>query len=262
VHALDQIINGECLAGMKDIDDQSIDLILSDLPYAVTQNEWDSLIPLGEMWAAFKRIIKPGAPIVLTCSQPFTTKLAASNVKWLKTEWIWRKSNLSGFLNAKKYPLKSHENILVFCEGLPLYNPQMTPGKPYTTRRKSVATPNYRKSLPVVDTVNTSGDRYPTSVLEFNSERGLHPTQKPVTLFEYLIRTYSNPGAVVFDPCMGSGTTAIAAIRSDRHFLGFERDAEYHAIAIKRIEDERNSRITLFDNLNTAVANEESILAQ
>jgi site-specific DNA-methyltransferase (adenine-specific) len=170
---------------------------------------------------------------VLFTQQPFTTAVARSNLKQLRTEWIWEKQQATGFLNANRYPLKKHENILVFCDRLPPYNPQKTVGKPYTTKARS-ASSNYGNKV-LTPTVNKDGSRYPTSILRFNSDRGLHPTQKPVALLEYLVRTYTNAGDTVLDCCMGSGTAGVAALQTGRRFVGIERESKYFAIARKRI---------------------------
>lgn len=212
-------------------------MVLTDLPYGTTSNQWDSVIPMDELWAAWKRVCKPGAPIVLFTQQPFTTVVAASNLGQLKTELIWEKPQGTNFLNAKKYPMKVHENILVFCDRTPPYNPQKTTGaKPYVTG-KNRGSSNYRP-MQEMRTVNTDGSRYPRSVLRFTSEKGQHPTQKPVGLCEWLIRTYSNEGDTVLDCTMGSGSTGVAAINAGRSFIGIERDAGYFAIGKGRIDGE------------------------
>jgi DNA modification methylase len=209
---------------MQTLEPASVDLICCDLPYGTTANKWDSIIPLDRLWTAWKRLAKPGAPVVLFTQQPFTTSVALSNRKQFRTEWIWEKSQGSGFLNARRYPLKEHENILVFCDRMPLYNPQKSTGaKPYKVSGGTRLSTNYGKFTKTV-TANTDGSRFPTSVLRFNSDRGLHPTQKPEALLDYLIRTYSDPGHVVLDCCMGSGTAGAAAIRAGRRFVGIERD--------------------------------------
>ena len=222
---------------MHDIPDGSVDAILTDLPYGTTANKWDSVIPLDQLWPAWKRVCKPGAPIILFSQQPFTTTVAASNLRQLKTEWIWEKPQGTGFLNARKYPLKSHESILVFCDRTPPYHPQMTTGaKPYTMRRDkgNRQSRNYKTFTETV-TINIDGTRYPTTVLRYKPDRGLHPTQKPVALIEYLIRTYTAPDAVILDCCAGSGSTAIAAINTNRQYMLIERDVDYHRIATERI---------------------------
>lgn len=227
---------------MKLIADGTVNLILCDLPYGTTQNKWDSLIPLEPLWAEYKRILSPSGVVVLTAQSPFDKVLASSNLKWLRYEWIWVKENATGFLNAKKAPLKKHENVLVFAPGKHTYNPQFTVGKPYITKRNGNTTPNYGKHASSA-TFN-DGFRYPTSVLEFPRDRQkLHPTQKPVALFEYLIRTYTNPGELVLDNCMGSGTTAIAAINTGRHFIGFEMDEKYFGVAQERIDNHRSQML-------------------
>ena len=223
----------DCFEGMKLIADASLDMILCDLPYGTTGNKWDSVIPLEPLWEEYKRIIKPNGAIVLTAQIPFSITLGASNLRWLKYEWIWQKALGTGFLNAKRYPLKSHENVLVFCGGTHTYNPQMEPGKPYVTKQGRPTT-NYRINLTGSLTIN-NGTRYPKTVLSFNRDKtSVHPTQKPVALFEYLIRTYTNPGELVLDNCMGSGTTAIACLNADRQYVGFETDAEYYRAALDR----------------------------
>lgn len=225
---------GNCLQRMSEIPDQSVDMILTDLPYGTTANVWDSIIPLDQLWAAWKRLCKPGAPIVLFAQAPFSITLAASNLKQLKTEWIWEKPQGTGFLNCNRYPLKSHENILVFCDQMPLYHPQKETGhQPYTTGRGKKSE-NYG-AFENKETVNLDGSRYPKTVLKFNQEKGFHPTQKPVDLLSYLIKTYSNPGDTILDCTMGSGSTGVAALQTGRSFIGIERDEDYFWIAGKRM---------------------------
>ena len=235
--ALNKIYNEDCLEGMKRIDDKSIDMILCDLPYGMTYNKWDTVIPLDRLWKQYKRVIKDNGAIVLTASQPFASELICSNRKLFRYEWIWEKENSTNFLNAKKMPLKKHENILVFYKKLPVYNPQMSKGKPYidiSTESKNSS--NYAKMKILPPVVNT-GTRYPISIIKFSRDKEkLHPTQKPVALFEYLIRTYTNEGETVLDNCIGSGTTAIACLNTNRNFIGFEKDKEYWEIANERLE--------------------------
>lgn len=229
-----RLMLGDCLLRMEEIEDGSVDMVLTDLPYGTTQNKWDSIIPLDQLWAAWKRICKPGAPIVLFTQQPFTTTVAASNLKQLKTEWVWEKPQGTGFLNANRYPMKNHENILVFCDGTPRYNPQKSFGHtPYTTGRGRKST-NYG-DFDNTPTVCTDGSRYPKTVLKFNQEKGFHPTQKPVALLEYLIRTYSNEHDTILDCTCGSGSTGVAAINTGRKFIGIEKDETYYRIAEERI---------------------------
>lgn len=231
---LNKIYNMDCLEGMKMLGDKSVDMILCDLPYGTTQNKWDSIIPLDELWVQYERIIKDNGAIVLTAQTPFDKALGASNLKLLKYEWIWMKKQGTGHLNAKKSPMKNHENILVFYKKPPTYNPQMREGKPYICKRGKLNSSNYGKQSDGVITIN-DGNRYPVTVLEFNSDKGLHPTQKPVALFEYLINTYTNAGGIVLDGCMGSGTTAVACINTNRNFIGFELDQKYCQVANTRI---------------------------
>lgn len=223
---------GDCLEVMKSIPSGSVDLILCDLPYGMTRNKWDSVIDLTALWSEYKRVC--GGAIVLTAQTPFDKVLGASNLQMLRYEWVWRKESGTGFLNAKRAPLKDHENILVFYGKLPTYNPQMRTGfKPYRCK-KGGETSNYNQSGIV--TTESSGERYPVTVLEFPRDKAkLHPTQKPVALMEYLIRTYTNEGDTVMDNCMGSGTTGVACMNTGRRFIGIEMDAGYFQIAQNRI---------------------------
>ena len=240
---LDTILNCDCLEGMKNIPDGSIDAIICDLPYGTTRNQWDSVIPLDKLWAEYKRITKSDAAIVLFSQQPFTSALVMSNPKMFRYEWIWQKDMGTGFLNAKKMPMKEHENVLVFYENLPTYNPQMKQGKPY--RCKNGALSDNYGHREQVETIN-NGERYPTTIIKYDRDKNkLHPTQKPVDLLRYLVRTYTNMGGVILDNCMGSGTTAIACIKEKRHFVGFELNKEYYDIACKRIKNEQ-AQLTLF----------------
>ena len=223
---------GDCLEVMKQIPDKSVDAIICDLPYGTTQNKWDSIIPLDLLWDQYKRICK-GA-IVLTAQTPFDKVLGVSNLKMLKYEWIWKKESGTGFLNAKKAPLKDHENVLVFYEKQPTYNPQMRTGfKPYICK-KGGETENY--NLSGIVTTISNGDRYPLTVIEFKRDKEkIHPTQKPVALMEYLVKTYTNEGDTVLDNCMGSGTTGVACKNLNRNFIGIEQDPSYFEIAKNRI---------------------------
>ena len=233
---LNKIYNEDCLEGMKRIDDKSIDMILCDLPYGMTYNKWDTVIPLDKLWEQYERIIKDNGAIVLTAQTPFDKVLGTSNLKMLRYEWIWEKENATGFLNAKKQPLRKHENILVFYKRLPLYNPQMGKGKSYTAVRKEKPSLNYYNNQKMTKTVS-DGERYPVSIIKFNRDKEkLHPTQKPVALFEYLIKTYTDEGEIVLDNCIGSGTTAFACLNTNRNFIGFEKEEKYYNIANKRIE--------------------------
>ena len=241
---IDTIYNMDCLEGMKMIPDGSVDCIICDLPYGTTRNQWDSIIPLPELWAEYKRIAKPNAAIVLFAQTPFDKVLGASNLEMLKYEWIWQKESGTGFLNAKKMPLKFHENILVFYQEMPTYNPQGLVYNPKVQRRGGSS---FGKNYGNAETQNYAEyENYPRDIIGINHDTDtFHPTQKPVNLLRYLIATYSNEGDTILDNCMGSGTTAIAAIREKRHFIGFELNAEYYEKAMKRIKLERQ-QLTLF----------------
>lgn len=226
---------GDCLDVMRGIPNTSVDMILCDLPYGTTQNKWDSVIPFAPLWEAYWRVAKPNAAIVLTAQTPFDKALGASQIQHLKYEWIWRKEAGTGFLNAKKQPLKDCENVLVFYREQSRYNPQMRAGfKPYRVKQGHVGS-NYGKVQPE-NVSESSGGRYPTTLLEFPRDKDkTHPTQKPVALFEYLIRTYTNEGDTVLDNCAGSGTTAIAAENAKRRWVCIERDQDYATKAVARI---------------------------
>lgn len=238
---LNTVIQGDCLTEMKRIADGSIDMILCDLPYGTTRNKWDSVIPLGELWAEYNRVIKDNGAIVLTAQPPFDKMLAVANIKNFRYEWIWEKNRATGHLNAKKMPLKATENVLIFYKNLPTYNPQgLIKKETPTIRRGRDNGSNYGKSDRDALQEYTN---YPQNVLQFPSEsKTLHPTQKPVALFEYLIKTYTNEGETVLDNCLGSGTTAVAAINTGRNFIGIEREPEYVTIANQRIDDARKTQ--------------------
>lgn len=227
---------GDCLERMREIPDGSVDMILCDLPYGTTQNKWDAVIPFEPLWAEYWRVAKQGAAVVLTAAQPFTSALVMSQPKNFKYSWVWQKEAGTGLLNAKKQPLRDHEDVLVFYRSQPTYNPQWGEGKPYK-QTKGGETDNYNPSGIVV--TESDGRRYPKTVLKFSRDKDKsHPTQKPVALFEYLIRTYTNEGMTVLDNCAGSGTTAIAAERSNRRWICIERDPEYFDKAVERVRME------------------------
>jgi len=242
---LNDIYNEDCLKGMSDkIDDNSIDMILADLPYEITACDWDSLIPLDKLWFEYKRVIKDKGAIVLTACQPFTTKLINSNMEWFKYCWIWEKEQGVDPFMAEKRPLNNYEDICVFYKQQPTYNPQFQEGDPYHVIRDRIPRKHEitGAEMSQTETIN-EGYRYPKRVIRFNRETGLHPTQKPVSLFRYLIRTYTNKGEIVLDNVIGSGTTAVACINTDRKFIGFELNKEYYKIAKKRIN---NTQMPLF----------------
>ena len=233
-----KLLQGDCLELMKDIPDGSVDMILCDLPYGITKCKWDSVIPFDALWEQYNRVIKDNGAIVLFAQGVFTHKLAMSNIAHYKYEWIWRKSFATGFLNSKRIPLRAHENILVFYKNPPTYNPQFTQGKPYKTKNGALS-PVYDKNFASVETVS-DGRRYPIDVLDFKIEKGLHPTQKPVALLEYLIKTYTNEGDTVMDNCMGSGSSGVSCVNTNRNFIGMELDKTYFDIAKQRIENKTN----------------------
>lgn len=242
-------MRGDCLEVMKQIPDGSVDMILCDLPYGTTQNKWDTIIPLDQLWPHYWRVLKPAGAIVLTAQTPFDKVLGASCIERLKYEWVWIKQQGTGFLNSKKMPLKATENVLVFYKNPPTYNPRMRQGfSPYVCKAGAKSA-NYGQQVDV--TTVSNGDRFPLNWLEFGYDKDkVHPTQKPVGLFEYLIRTYTNEGQVVLDNCAGSGTTAVAAIRSGRRFLCIEQDANYFELANGRVRkelgDKENCPLKLF----------------
>jgi len=239
---INHIYHQDCLEGMTLLPDRSIDLILTDLPYGMTANRWDVRLDLDRLWQHYKRIIKPRRAIVLTAQCPFDKLLGMSNRAWLKYEWIWEKSKATGFVHANHAPMKAHESILVFYKNLPPYNPQFTAGRPYVSTTGDRFERNFDKYVKGVVTRNT-GYRYPRSVLRIPSEgRPFHPAQKPVALFEYLIRTYTNPGDLVLDSCIGSGTAAIACLNTGRDFLGFETNPEFFHFAQARIDRRRQEQ--------------------
>ena len=228
------LLKGDCLEQLNSVITGSVDMIFTDLPYGTTRCKWDAIIPFDEMWKQYKRIIKDNGAIVLTAGQPFTTKLIDSNMKMFRYEWIWQKEQGGNFLNAKVQPLKVHENICVFYKKLPKYNPQFTKDKPYYRSASNGLPSELTREYKKVSTTN-SGKRYPISVQKFKRERGYHPTQKPVDLVSYMIKTYTDEGDVVLDSCMGSGTTGVACKMTGRKFIGIELDDKYFDIAEKRI---------------------------
>ena len=231
-----ELLQGDCLELMPTLPDGCADMILCDLPYGTTACKWDSVIPFAPLWEQYRRLIKPNGAIVLTASQPFTSALVMSNPKWFRCEWVWHKSNGGGFLNANRQPLKRHESVLVFAPAQPTYNPQKIEGKPYACRRAAAGGTTFDQSVAGWITKN-DGDRHPTTVQYFPNETGLHPTQKPAALFEYLIRTYTHPGELVLDNCAGSGTTGVAALNTGRLATLIEREPEYCDIIRRRIAE-------------------------
>ncbi|QRY15665.1 DNA-methyltransferase [Bacillus cereus] len=237
---LNQVFNMDCLEGMKMIPDKSVDMILCDLPYGTTACKWDSIIPFDLLWQQYERIIKDNGAILLTASQPFTTKLIASNMKLFRYEWIWKKGNhVTGFPNANRMPLKNHENVLVFYKKLPKYYPQdlILLDKPIQKKEiRNIKVFGKRNNESLNNVYVKKYTNYPKSVIDFpRDSKTFHPTQKPVALFEYLIKTYTKEGETVLDNCMGSFTTAIACINTNRNYIGFEMDEEYWKLGNERV---------------------------
>ena len=217
-------------------------MIFCDLPYGTTKNKWDSIIDLDKLWNEYKRVIKDNGAIVLFAQTPFDKVLSVSNLDMLKYEWVWEKTQATGHLNAKKMPMKAHENILVFYKKLPTYNPQKTTGhKPMNSgvRRSSLKNENYNEINKVDLPFGGDTDRYPRTVLEFKSDKQknyLHPTQKPLSLIEYMIKTYTNEGDLILDNTCGSGTTGLGAKNLNRNYIMMEQDPKYYEIACKRVQ--------------------------
>lgn len=237
---LNKIYLGDCLKIMPSIDNSSIDMILCDLPYGTTQCKWDEILPFDELWRQYERIIKQNGAIVLFGSEPFSSYLRLSNIKLFKYDWIWDKIKGTGFLNAKKQPMRNHEIISVFYKSQCTYNYQKTFGhiNKKSFRKKHLQTEVYGKMTK--DYLYESTERYPRSILEFSSDTqnsSLHPTQKPIALLEYLIKTYTNECDIVLDNCIGSGSTAIACIKTNRNFIGIEKEQKYFDCSNKRINN-------------------------
>jgi site-specific DNA-methyltransferase (adenine-specific) len=239
---------GDCLELMKQIPDGSIDAIICDPPFGVTQNKWDRVIPFNLVWAEVKRIRKPNAATLLFGVEPFSSKLRLSNIKEFKYDWDWIKENGTGFFNAKKQPLRIKENVSVFYAKQPTYNPQMRQGfEPYTRKdgKAGSKSSNYggvRKQAKPHVTQSLKGERYPLTLLEFGRDKSrIHPTQKPVALLEYLIKTYTNENETVLDFTMGSGTTGVACVNTGRSFIGIELSIDYFKIAKTRIDEARQT---------------------
>ena len=236
------LMQGDCLEMMKSIPDGSVDMILCDLPYGTTACKWDSVIPFEPLWAAYRRVCKPNAAIVLTASQPFASCLIQSNLKKFRHEWLWKKDKSGNFAAAKFQPLRNYENVLVFSEERVNYKPQMEARDVPIKRGNSSEQgklKNQKSSVRISSTAKEYNERFPTAILEgFGTvRRTIHPTQKPVALFEYLIKTYTLEGETVLDNCMGSGTTGIACKNLNRNFIGIELDPEYFKIAENRINE-------------------------
>jgi site-specific DNA-methyltransferase (adenine-specific) len=240
---LNKITQGDCLEVMREIPDKCVDMILCDLPYGTTACKWDTIIPFDELWAQYERVIKDNGAIVLTAAQPFTSQLVNSNLKLFRYEAVWEKDKGTDFGNANRKILNAHENILFFYKKQPTYNRQDFEGKPYVRKNKrSNGTDDLNFKSDNSGVWVNDGGRAPKSVIKINrvsvgGQKPLHPTQKPTELFEFLIRTYTNENEVVLDNCVGSGTTAVAAINTNRQFIGIERESEYVEIGNRRIAE-------------------------
>jgi len=244
-----QLYHGDCLEVMDLMieDNTKVDMILCDLPYGTTACKWDTIIPFKDLWKRYEKLIKPNGAIVLTASQPFTSALVMSNPKMFKYEWIWKKTRYSGNLNATRMPLKAHESVLIFAKGKTKYFPIKTEAPEHLIDKRKTINPSivkdggaYNGSKGFVNIrKKDDGTRYPISVQEFKNpnNNSLHPTQKPIELMEYLVKTYTNEGETVLDNCIGSGTTAVACINTDRYCIGIEKDKPIYDIAVKRLND-------------------------
>lgn len=233
---------GDCLEVMAQMPDNSVDLIIADLPYGTTGIEWDIPLPLTQLWNQLERILRPAGCVVMFGSQPFTSTLILSNMRWFKYELIWNKNKCGSPGLAKYRPMKTHENIVVFAPGTTVYNPQMEAGEPYSRKApKKVRCNNHGYGFKNEDGIENTGTRYPKSILnisrDFSAQQQIHPTQKPVPLLEWIVATYSNPGDTVLDPVMGSGSTGVACANLDRKFIGIENNQEYFPQAAERIYD-------------------------
>lgn len=258
---LNNVFQADCLIKMKEIPSKSIDMVLCDLPYGTTQNKWDSIIPLDKLWKEYNRIIKDNGAIVLTSNGIFTANLIVSNSKYFKYKWIWEKSKATNFLNAKKQPLRKYEEVCVFYKKQPTYNPQMTPGEPYSKGvRKNQLTGSYGDFQPVL--VESTGERYPTDIIYFKTAESegevYHPTQKPVDLGRYLIRTYTNPGEIVLDNTCGSGSFLVAAVLEGRNFIGIEKDEQstrFKDETINYVDISKKRIIEAYNNIDDKISN-------
>ncbi len=245
---INQLFEGDCLRYLKQFPDKSIDMVLCDLPYGTTQNKWDSVISLGKLWKEYERVVKDNGAIVLTSQGLFTAQLMMSNPKMFKYKWIWEKSKPTNFLNAKKQPLRKYEDVCVFYKKQPTYNPQMTKGEPYNKGiRKNQLSGSYGDFQPVH--VHSDGNRYPTDIVYFKTAESegkvIHPTQKPVELGRYFVRTYSKPGDLILDNTFGSGSFLVAALLEGRNFVGIEKNKDVELFKESDIDfiDEAKKRL-------------------
>ena len=247
---VNRVIEGDCIEVMRHLPSDCIDMVLCDLPYGTTQNKWDSIVPLDELWAEYKRIVKSNGAIVLTSQGLFTAMLIMSQPKLFKYKWVWEKSKPTNFLNAKKQPLRKHEDVCVFYQRQPVYNPQMTEGTPYDKGvRKNQLSGSYGDFQPVH--VHSDGKRYPTDVVYFKTAESegevIHATQKPVELGRYFIRTYSKPGDLILDNTSGSGSFLVAALMEGRNFMGIEKNADSELFKNEKIDYIQKTKERLHD---------------
>ena len=233
-------VNADCFDVFPFIEDKSIDAIICDLPYGMTKNNWDSVLPIDKLWKEYNRIIKDNGAIILFGNQPFSSKLIVSNLKMFRYSLVWEKNKFSDFLNAKRKPMKTNEDILIFYKKQPTYNIQYWYGEPYkrwNTQEAVDKQTNYENHKLYVSE-SKDGKRLPTTVLKFNRvERPSHPTEKPVELLEWLIKSYTNEGDMVLDNTMGSGTCGLAAIKNNRKFIGIEKEKQYYDVAVRRASE-------------------------
>ncbi len=241
-----ELLLGDCLDLMSQIPNQSVDLVLADLPYEFTNNQWDSLIPLEPLWTHYRRVLKPNGAVVLTAAGPFSGILQCSNLADYRYKWIWVKSRATNFFNVSIQPLRKFEEVLVFYREQPTYNPQMVQGKPYKGGKRSNSRNGNYNAASGQTIIQSSGIRYPDDVLYIPCEnKKLHPTQKPLALMEHFTKTYSDPGDLVLDNAMGSGTTGVAALKNGRGFIGIEKYPAIHLTAVKRIQEAFSQKVSL-----------------
>lgn len=262
---INQLFEGDCLEWMRRFPDNCVDMVLCDLPYGTTQNKWDSLVPLDDLWREYKRIVKDNGAIVLTSHGLFTGQLMQSNPQMFRYKWVWEKSKATNFLNAKKQPLRKHEDICVFYKQQPVYHPQMVSGEPYDKGiRKNQLSGSYGDFLPVH--VQSSGLRYPTDIVYFKTAESegkvIHPTQKPVELGRYMVRTYTNSGDIVLDNTCGSGSFLVSALLEGRNFIGIEKNENVALFKKTDIDYIAESRKRLKEAWNTLAAEQKSSISR
>ena len=260
---INRLFEGDCLQIMEQLPDNSVDMVLCDLPYGTTQNKWDSVIPLDLLWKSYKRVVKEDGAIVLTSHGLFTAILITSNPSMFRYKWVWEKSKSTNFLNAKKQPLRKHEDICVFYKKQPVYNPQMIEGEPYDKGvRKDQLSGSYGDFHPVH--VHSNGLRYPTDIIYFKTAESegevIHPTQKPVELGRYLVRTYTNPGDVVLDNTSGSGSFLVASLLEGRNFIGIEKNENVELFKSKAIDYIAETKTRLLNAWNNLDAEKKSFV--